>query len=165
VHLTGKEYQMLEVLSLRKGTRPMYQVGKGFVLRGGPMNENEPARDAGQKTADKAAPELRLEVLQKTLHHIEATKHILDASGIRPEPLEVTLRNLEKLLDKATRKFELPWLLFRASSRMLIRGANDPWPLSADNRPPCVEQQCRCPISDAHAKVSSRAPRAISAAN
>ena len=64
------------------------------------MNENEPARDAGQKTADKAAPELRLEVLQKTLHHIEATKHILDVSGIRPEPLEVTLRNLEKLLDK-----------------------------------------------------------------
>ena len=53
------------------------------------MNENEPARDAGQKTADKAAPELRLEVLQKTLHHIEATKHILDVSGIRPEPLEV----------------------------------------------------------------------------
>jgi hypothetical protein len=100
VHLTGKEYQMLEVLSLRKGTRPMYQVGKGFVLRGGPMNENEPARDAGQKTADKAAPELRLEVLQKTLHHIEATKHILDVSGIRPEPLEVTLHNLEKLLDK-----------------------------------------------------------------
>ena len=37
------------------------------------MNENEPARDAGQKTADKADPELRLEVLQKTLHHIEAT--------------------------------------------------------------------------------------------
>ena len=64
------------------------------------MNENEPARDAGQKTADKVAPELRLEVLQKTLHHIKATKRILDVSGIRPEPLEVTLRNLEKLLDK-----------------------------------------------------------------
>ena len=64
------------------------------------MNENEPAHDAGLKTADKAALELQLEVLQKTLHHIEATKHILDVSGIRPEPLEVTLRNLEKLLEK-----------------------------------------------------------------
>ena len=48
----------------------------------------------------KLASELQLAVLQKTLHHIGATKHILDVSGVRPEPLEVTLRNLEKLLDK-----------------------------------------------------------------
>ena len=43
MHLTGQEYQVLGLLSLRKGTRPMYQVGKGFVLRGGP-NERERTR-------------------------------------------------------------------------------------------------------------------------
>ena len=60
------------------------------------MKEDEPTREAGPD----AATEPPLEGLQKTLHHIEAIKHILDVSGIRPEPLELTLRNLEKLLDK-----------------------------------------------------------------
>jgi hypothetical protein len=60
------------------------------------MKEDEATREAGQD----AATERPLEGLQKTLHHIEAIKHILDVSGIRPEPLELTLRNLEKLLDK-----------------------------------------------------------------
>ena len=60
------------------------------------MKEDEATREAGQD----AATEPLLEGLQKTLHHIEAIKHILDVSGIRPEPLELTLRNLEKLLDK-----------------------------------------------------------------
>ena len=102
MRLTGKEYQMLELLSSVCAKAPARCIRSEKALSFGEvqMNENEPARDAGQKTADKAAPELRLEVLQKTLHHIEATKHILDVSGIRPEPLEVTLRNLEKLLDK-----------------------------------------------------------------
>jgi hypothetical protein len=58
-------------------------------------------RDAVHEAADKAAIEVRLEALQKTLHHIEATKHILEVSGGRPEPLELTLRNLQKLIDKA----------------------------------------------------------------
>ena len=65
------------------------------------MNEDEPARDAGHNIEDKPATEPRLEALQKTLHHIEAIKHILDVSGSRPEPLELTLHNLEKLLDHA----------------------------------------------------------------
>ncbi len=60
------------------------------------MKEDEPTREAGQD----AATEPPLEGLQKTLHHVEAIKHILDVSAIRPEPLELTLRNLEKLLDK-----------------------------------------------------------------
>ena len=60
------------------------------------MKEDEATREAGQD----AATEPPLEGLQKTLHHIEAIKHILDVSGTRPEPLELTLRNLEKLLDK-----------------------------------------------------------------
>jgi hypothetical protein len=60
------------------------------------MKEDEPTREAGQD----ATTEPSLEGLQKTLHHIEGIKHILDVSGIRPEPLELTLRNLEKLLDK-----------------------------------------------------------------
>ena len=64
------------------------------------MNEDEPARTAGPDTGGKPAMEVQLEALQKTLHHIEAIKHILDVSGSRPEPLELTLRNLEKLLDK-----------------------------------------------------------------
>jgi hypothetical protein len=64
------------------------------------MNEDEPARAAGQDTGGKPATEAQLDALQKTLHHIEAIKHILDVSGSRPEPLELTLRNLEKLLDK-----------------------------------------------------------------
>ena len=64
------------------------------------MNEDEPAREATHDPGGKPASELRLEALQKTLHHIEAIKHILDVSGTRPEPLELTLRNLEKLLDK-----------------------------------------------------------------
>ena len=64
------------------------------------MNEDEPARDAGHNIEDKPATEPRLEALQKTLHHIKAIKHILDVSGSRPEPLELTLHNLEKLLDK-----------------------------------------------------------------
>ena len=64
------------------------------------MNEYEPARAAGQDTGSKPATQAQLEALQKTLHHIEAIKHILDVSGSRPEPLELTLRNLEKLLDK-----------------------------------------------------------------
>ena len=59
------------------------------------MKEDEATREAGQD-----ATEPPLEGLQKTLHHIEAIKHILDVSGTRPEPLELTLRNLEKLLDK-----------------------------------------------------------------
>jgi hypothetical protein len=64
------------------------------------MKEDEPTREAGQDAAEKPATEPTLEGLQKTLHHIEAIKHILDVSGTRPEPLELTLRNLEKLLDK-----------------------------------------------------------------
>jgi hypothetical protein len=64
------------------------------------MNEDEPAREAGHGTGDKPTTESRLQALQKTLHHIEAIKHILDVSGTRPEPLELTLHNLEKLLDK-----------------------------------------------------------------
>jgi hypothetical protein len=64
------------------------------------MGEDQYARDAVHEATDKAATEVRLESLQKTLHHIEATKHILEVSGVRPEPLEVTLRNLEKLLNK-----------------------------------------------------------------
>ena len=60
------------------------------------MKEDKLTGEAGQD----AATEPPLEGLQKTLHHIEAIKHILDVSGTRPEPLEVTLRNLEKLLDK-----------------------------------------------------------------
>lgn len=60
------------------------------------MKEDKLTGEAGQD----AATEPSLEGLQKTLHHIEGIKHILDVSGIRPEPLELTLRNLEKLLDK-----------------------------------------------------------------
>jgi hypothetical protein len=60
------------------------------------MKEDEATREGGRD----AATEPPLEGLQKTLHHIEAIKHILDVSGIRPEPLELTLRNLEKVLDK-----------------------------------------------------------------
>jgi hypothetical protein len=63
------------------------------------MEEGEPTRDAGHDTGDLTT-EPRLEALQKTLHHIAAIKFILDVSGTRPEPLELTLRNLEKLLDK-----------------------------------------------------------------
>ena len=61
------------------------------------MKEDEPIREAA---AEKPATEPPLEALQKTLHHLEGIKHILDVSGSRPEPLELTLRNLEKLLDK-----------------------------------------------------------------
>jgi hypothetical protein len=64
------------------------------------MGEDQHASDAVHEATDKAATEVRLEALQKTLHHIEATKHILEVSGVRPEPLELTLRNLEKLLNK-----------------------------------------------------------------
>jgi hypothetical protein len=64
------------------------------------MNEDEPAHEAGHDTGDEPATEPRLEALQKTLHHIEAIKHILEVSSSRPEPLELTLRNPEKLLDK-----------------------------------------------------------------
>ena len=64
------------------------------------MKEDKPTREAGQDTAHKPATEPPLEGVQKTLHQIEAIKHILDVSGTRPEPLELTLRNLEKLLDK-----------------------------------------------------------------
>jgi hypothetical protein len=64
------------------------------------MKENELPREVGQDAEDKPATEPPLEALQKTLHHIEAIKHILEVSGTRPEPLELTLRNLEKLLDK-----------------------------------------------------------------
>jgi hypothetical protein len=64
------------------------------------MKEDEPTREADQDAAEKPATEPPLEALQKTLHHIEAIKHIFDVSGTRPEPLELTLRNLEKLLDK-----------------------------------------------------------------
>ena len=60
------------------------------------MKEGEATREAGHD----ASTEPPLEGLQRTLHHIEAIKHILDVSGTRPEPLELTLRNLEKLLDK-----------------------------------------------------------------
>ena len=63
------------------------------------MNEDEPAREADDP-GGKPVLELRIEALQKTLHHIEAIEHILDVSGSGPEPLELTLRNLEKLLDK-----------------------------------------------------------------
>ncbi len=77
------------------------------------MKEDEATREAGQD----AATEPPLEGLQKTLHHIEAIKHILDVSGTRPEPLELTLRNLEKLLDKGPRKFGMHCILFRKSKR------------------------------------------------
>jgi hypothetical protein len=66
------------------------------------MKEDESVRKAGHDTGDRPAIEARLEALRKTLHHIEAIKHILDVSGIRPEPLELTLRNLQKLLDKGS---------------------------------------------------------------
>ena len=62
------------------------------------MDEDKP--DAVHEAAVSTDTEVRLEALQKTLHHIEATKHILEVSGVRPEPLEVTLRDLEKLLNK-----------------------------------------------------------------
>ena len=64
------------------------------------MKEDKPILEADHDTGDEPTTEHRLEALQKTLHHIEAIKHILDVSGIRPEPLELTLRNLEKALDK-----------------------------------------------------------------
>jgi hypothetical protein len=64
------------------------------------MNEDEPAHEAAHDTGGRPATEPPLEALQKTLHHLEGIKHILDVSGSRPEPLELTLRNLEKLLDK-----------------------------------------------------------------
>ena len=64
------------------------------------MVEDQRAPDAGHKAGDETAIENSLEAFKKTLHHIEATKHILEVSGVRPEPLEVTLRNLEKLLEK-----------------------------------------------------------------
>jgi hypothetical protein len=64
------------------------------------MGEDQQTGNSVHEGADKTATAVRLEALQKTLHHIEATKHILEGSGIRPEPLEVTLRNLEKLLDR-----------------------------------------------------------------
>lgn len=64
------------------------------------MKEDKPILEADHDTGDEPTTEPRLEALQKTLHHIEAIKHILDVSGIRPEPLELTLRNLEKALDK-----------------------------------------------------------------
>jgi hypothetical protein len=64
------------------------------------MDEDQDPRDPDHKGTHKTAAEVRLEALQKTLHHIEATKHILEVSGVRPEPVEVTLRNLEKLLNK-----------------------------------------------------------------
>ena len=64
------------------------------------MNEDEPARKAAYDTGGKSATEPWLEALQKTLHHIEAIKHILEVSSSRPEPLDLTLRNFEKLLDK-----------------------------------------------------------------
>jgi hypothetical protein len=64
------------------------------------MKEDKPILEADHDTKDEPTTEPRLEALQKTLHHIEAIKHILDISGIRPEPLELTLRNLEKALDK-----------------------------------------------------------------
>ena len=64
------------------------------------MKEDNPLPEADHDTRDDPNTEPRHEALQKTLHHIEAIKHILEASGIRPEPLELTLRNLEKLLDK-----------------------------------------------------------------
>ena len=64
------------------------------------MKENESPPEAGHDTGDEPVTGRRLEALQKTLHHIEAIKHILDVSGTRPEPLELTLRNLEKLLDR-----------------------------------------------------------------
>jgi hypothetical protein len=64
------------------------------------MKEHEPTREAGHDAGVKPATEPSLEALQKTLHHIEAIKHILEVSAIRPEPLELTLHNLEKLLDK-----------------------------------------------------------------
>jgi len=62
------------------------------------MGEDQP--DAVHEAADSTDIEVRLDALQKTLHHIEATKHLLEVPGARPEPLEVTLRNLEKLLNK-----------------------------------------------------------------
>ena len=61
---------------------------------------DEDQRQAVDEAADKTDMEVRLEALHKTLHHIDATKHILEVPGARPEPLEVTLRNLEKLLNK-----------------------------------------------------------------
>jgi hypothetical protein len=64
------------------------------------MKEDKPLPEADRDTGHEPTSEPQLEALQKTLHHIEAIKHILDVSGIRPEPLELTLRNLERLLDK-----------------------------------------------------------------
>jgi hypothetical protein len=64
------------------------------------MDEDERGNEVRHDTGNERGTELRLEALLKTLHHIEGIKHILDVSGVRPEPLELTLRNLEKLLDK-----------------------------------------------------------------
>jgi hypothetical protein len=64
------------------------------------MGDDQQTPDGDHKAAEKTVADVRLEGLQKTLHLIEATNHILEVSGIRPEPLKVTLRNLERLLDK-----------------------------------------------------------------
>jgi hypothetical protein len=69
------------------------------------MDEDETGNEVRHDTGNEAGTEPRLESLLKALHHIEGIKHILDVSGVRPEPLELTLRNLEKLLD--TRKLEM----------------------------------------------------------
>jgi hypothetical protein len=63
------------------------------------MSEDEPPREVGHDAGGKPATEARLEALQKTLHHIEAIKHILDVSGSRPEPLELTLRTVAQSMD------------------------------------------------------------------
>jgi hypothetical protein len=64
------------------------------------VKEDKRVPEADRDIGDEPTTEPQLEALQKTLHHIVAIKHILDVSGIRPEPLELTLRNLEKVLDK-----------------------------------------------------------------
>jgi hypothetical protein len=51
------------------------------------MGDDQHTPDADHKAAEKTVAVVRLEALQKTLHHIEATNHILEVSGIRPEPL------------------------------------------------------------------------------
>lgn len=46
------------------------------------MKEDQPTREAGQDAAKKPATEPPLDGLQKTLHHIEAIKHILCARSL-----------------------------------------------------------------------------------
>jgi DNA-binding response OmpR family regulator len=53
MHLTGKEYQMLELLSLRKGTSPMKEMFLNHLYGG--MDEPPPAASIISKPCGAAA--------------------------------------------------------------------------------------------------------------